>query len=92
MADNLFASFPWVAIKEMTKLRSINFSRNRLTCILNDSEKAIFNKLRKQKPMKSPFSVFKKLTKLDLSSNMLMIFPEDLIHLPLLKQLNLMNN
>lgn len=94
ISDNQFEAFPWVAIHKMGPyLKKINMSRNNLTTLMDDNERKIYKQIRLQvKQMAEPFSVFKELTSLDLSSNKLRHFPEELINLTQLRELNLMNN
>lgn len=74
-------------------LKKINLGRNRMTTLMDDAERKIYKQIRLQsKQMLEPFSVFKELTSLDLSSNQLRHFPEELINLTQLSELNLMNN
>ena len=89
MSDNLLESFPFIAVQNMTNLKEVDLSRNRIAQILDEGERSqiVGNKYRKM-----PLSKFTFLCKIDLSSNLLTRFPEELKDLKKLRELNLMNN
>ena len=93
MSDNRLDSFPYYALHKMEMVKKIDLGRNRITSILDDAERNLLSTdhtMRRFKKM--PLAVFKVLTTLDLSSNLLTVFPEELNCLDMLKELNLMNN
>ena len=64
--------------------------RNRITQIIDDQEKKKVKEILTNK--NQIMSVFKDLKTLDLSSNQFTRFPEELIYLQKIRELNLMNN
>ena len=92
LSDNHLEAFPWAALHKMTMIKRIRLGRNRITTILDEGDRKIFRLVSRSKKNMQPFQVFKELQYLDLSSNQFSTFPEELIALPKLKELNLMNN
>ena len=89
LSDNQLESFPWVALHKMSTLQVINLGRNKISMILDDAERKVLRQINKNM---EPMSVFKDLRTLDLSSNCLTSFPDEINVLPKLRELNLMNN
>lgn len=75
----------------MDNLRKVDLGRNRITRIIEESEKAMITG-NGSKWKRQPLLKFPKLVSLDLSSNQLTVFPEELKDLLKLRELNLMNN
>ena len=92
LSDNHLEAFPWAALHKMTMLKRIRLGRNRITTILDDADRKIYRLVTRGKKNMQPLQVFKELQYLDLSSNQFSTFPEELIALAKLKELNLMNN
>ena len=98
----MLESFPYYALHMMKdKLKKVDLSRNRITRLLDDQEtENVRYTIRtenardqnKRNIIKNPFSIFKKLQKVDLSANGMTQFPTELNALVALKELNLMNN
>lgn len=95
MADNKLETFPFYALHKMDTLKKIDLGRNNIRVLLDDQERSLLTKIQssnKSRLKKQPFIVFEKLKVLDLSSNQLQVFPEELNSLVSLRELNLINN
>ena len=99
MSDNRLESFPYYVLHRMEKLKKLDLGRNNIVKLFDDQEQKDLQVIiqqqapeRKRQLKKSPLSIFTQLTMLNLSSNGMTDFPEELNTLSSLKELNLMNN
>ena len=99
ISDNRLESFPYYALHKMDKLKKLDLGRNNIVKLLDDQEQKDLQVIisntsqeKKRQLKKSPLSIFTQLTMLNLSSNGMVEFPEELNTLSSLKELNLMNN